>query len=203
LTVLGGAVGLIFNTFFVLFATYYLFRDGTMIASKFFRMLPLDESQVSVLTGRARDVIRVSVYGVLVIAVVQGVLGGLMFWILGIPAVVTWTVVMIIASIIPVVGASIIIAPAVLYLLATGHPGKAVVLALWGVLVVGMADNFLRPRLVGRRTDMHELLVFFSVLGGLQAFGALGFLLGPSVLAVTLAMLEMLQLNRSPAPPRR
>jgi len=108
---------------------------------------------------------------------------------------------MIIASIIPVFGASIIIVPAMLYLLATGHPVKAVVLGLFGQFVIGLVDNLLRPRLVGRRTGMHELLVFFSVLGGLQAFGALGFLLGPSVLALTLAMVEMLQLSRSATPP--
>ena len=200
-TVLGGVLGFVFNAFLVLFTVYYLFRDGTPLASNLMRLLPLKESQVNELTGRVREVIRASVYGVLVIAVVQGVLGGAIFWILGIPAAATWMGLMIIASIIPVFGASIIIVPAMLYLLATGHPVKAVVLGLFGQFVIGLVDNLLRPRLVGRRTGMHELLVFFSVLGGLQAFGALGFLLGPSVLALTLAMVEMLQLSRSATPP--
>lgn len=196
MTALGGVLGFGVDVLFALFTMYYLFRDGAQLKTWFLGLLPFEQSQTEELTQRACLVIRASVSGVLVIAVVQGTLGGIAFWMLGVAAPITWAVVMTIAAIIPVVGSVIIWAPAALYLLVTGHPIKAMILTAWGALVIGMADNLLRPRLVGRKTDMHELLVFFSVLGGIQAFGAFGFLLGPSLLAVTLAMIEMLELTR-------
>jgi len=132
-----------------------------------------------------------SVYGVFTIAIVQGTLGGLAFWILGLPSAIVWGVAMIFLSMIPMLGAFIVWVPAAIYLFATGHYVKGVVLVLWGTLVIGMIDNFLRPKLVGGRTKLHELLIFFAVLGGLQVFGVLGIVLGPVVLAITLALVDV------------
>ncbi len=191
LGVIGGVVGAIVQMFFVVFTMYYLFRDGDKIFAALRDALPLENEQATAIMARTRDVIGASVYGVLAIAIVQGVLGGLAFWILGVPSAIVWGVVMVFLSMIPMLGAFLVWVPAAIYLGLTGHPVKALIMVLWGTLVIGMADNFLRPKLVGERTKLHELLIFFAVLGGLQVFGVLGIVLGPVVLAITLALVDV------------
>lgn len=188
--VLGGALGFLLSTFFVMFTMYYLFRDGEQAVGVLRDMLPLDRARGERLVTRTGDIISASVYGVVVIAVLQGVLGGLMFWLLGLPSPLIWGVVMIVLATIPMLGTFIVWVPAAIFLAVTGQVVKAIVLTVWGGLVIGMVDNLLRPRLVGERTQMHELLIFFSVMGGLQVFGVLGILLGPVVVALGLAMFD-------------
>jgi predicted PurR-regulated permease PerM len=191
LGVIGGVIGAIVQMFFVIFTMYYLFRDGDKIFATVRDALPLDRAQATVIMARTRDVIGASVYGVMAIAVIQGTLGGLAFWTLGVPSAIVWGVVMVFLSMIPMLGAFLVWVPAAAYLALTGHPWKALFMVLWGTLVIGMADNFLRPKLVGERTKLHELLIFFAVLGGLQVFGVLGIVLGPVVLAITLALVQI------------
>ena len=186
----GGAIGLIVQGFFVIITMYYLFRDGERVQDAIGKFLPLQKSQSKALFARTREVIEASVYGVLTVATVQGTLGGLAFWFLGLPSALLWGVVMTLLSVIPMAGSWLVWIPAVAYLLATGHWIKAIALLAWGALVVGTVDNFLRPKLVGKRAHLHELLVFFSVIGGLKVFGFLGLILGPVVLAITIALLE-------------
>jgi predicted PurR-regulated permease PerM len=189
----GGVVGFIVEVFFVIFTMYYLFRDGERLRAAAYDMMPLSGPQAREILDRTGEVIGASVYGVLVIAVIQGVLGGLAFWVLGLPSPLLWGVVMVFLSMIPMLGAFIVWVPAAIYLVLTGHWAKAVMLAVWGALVIGSVDNFLRPKLVGERTRLHELLVFFSVLGGLQVFGVLGIVLGPVIVAITIALLDVLR----------
>ena len=191
LGIIGGVVGFIVQMFFVIFTMYYLFRDGDRIFNVVRDSLPLEQDQAIVIMERARDVIGASVYGVLAIAVIQGTLGGLAFWALGVPSALVWGVVMTFLSMIPMLGSFLVWVPAALYLAATGHYVKALLLVLWGTLVIGMVDNFLRPKLVGSRTKLHELFIFFAVLGGLQVFGVLGIVMGPVVLAVTMALIDI------------
>ena len=188
---LGGAIGILVQMFFVVFTMYYLFRDADRIFAAIRDALPLEKKQAEAILARTRDVVGASVYGVFSIAIVQGALGGLAFWVLGLPSAIVWGVAMIFLSMIPMLGAFIVWVPAAIYLFATGHYVKGVVLVLWGTLVIGMIDNFLRPKLVGGRTKLHELLIFFAVLGGLQVFGVLGIVLGPVVLAITLALVDV------------
>jgi predicted PurR-regulated permease PerM len=200
LGVVGGAVSVIVQTFLVIFAMFYLFRDGDAIRRAAYEMLPLEHSQTHDVLSRTKEVIGATVYGVIVIAAIQGVLGGLIFWTLGLPSPLLWGVVMFFLSMIPMAGAFLVWAPASLFLAFTGEWTRAAVLVAWGVLVVGSIDNFLSPRLVGKRTRLHELLVFFSVLGALEVFGVIGLVLGPVIVAITLALLEMVrQANRPPA----
>jgi predicted PurR-regulated permease PerM len=187
----GGLVGIIVEVFFVIFTMYYLFRDGDKIVRALPNFLPLERSQSERILARTRDVISASLYGVLVIALIQGALGGLMFWILGVPSAILWAVVMTFLSMIPMAGSFFVWVPAAIYLAATGHWSKAIILVVWGTLVIGTIDNFLRPKLVGERTKLHELFIFFSVLGGLKVFGVVGIVLGPVVLAITLALLDV------------
>lgn len=187
----GGLVGVVVEIFFVIFTMYYLFRDGHKIVNALPDVLPLERAQSEKILARTREVISASLYGVLVIASIQGALGGLMFWILGLPSPLVWAVVMTLLSMIPMAGAFIVWVPAAIFLALTGFWGKAIILTIWGALVIGTVDNFLRPKLVGEKTKLHELFIFFSVLGGLKVFGILGIVLGPVVLAITLALLDV------------
>ncbi len=194
----GGLAGAVVQIFFVIFTMYYLFRDGESIRHGLRDALPLEKAQSQEIFIRTRDVISASVYGVLVIAAIQGALGGLAFWMLGMPSPLLWGVVMLVFSMIPVAGSFIVWVPAAIFLAVSGSLIKAVVLAAWGLLVIGTVDNFLRPKLVGEKTRLHELLIFFSVLGGLQVFGVLGLVLGPVVVAVTLALLDVFRQAERP-----
>jgi predicted PurR-regulated permease PerM len=197
LGMVGGVIGTVFQIFFVIFTMYYLFRDADKIVQAIGDFLPLEKPRCEAMFSRIQEIISASVYGVVTIAAIQGTLGGLAFWILGVPSPVLWAVLMTFVCMIPMVGSWLVWVPAAIYLLATGHWAKAIVLVLWGALAVSTIDNILRPKLVGRQTKLHELLVFFSVLGGLKVFGMLGIILGPVVLAITLALVEALRMNES------
>lgn len=188
-SVLGSALGFLVNVAFVCFTMFYLFLDGDKFVVVLRDWLPLEPAESDALLLRCREIIYASVYGVVVLAAIQGCLGGAMFWLLGLPSPLLWTLVMVILSTIPMLGTFVVWVPAALWLAITGAWGKAVALVLWGTLVIASSDNLLRPHLVGSRTRMHDLLIFFAVLGGLQAFGMLGILLGPVVLAVGISLL--------------
>jgi predicted PurR-regulated permease PerM len=202
LGLVGGVLGVVVQIFFIIFTMYYLFRDGAKIVNALPDVLPLERAQSEDILARTRDVISASVNGVLVIAAIQGALGAIAFFALGVPSALVWGVVMTFLSLIPMAGAFIVWVPAAIFLAVTGHWVKAVLLVAWGAFVIGTADNFLRPKLVGEKTKLHELFIFFSVLGGLQVFGVLGLVLGPVVLAITLALLEVMRhADRPPVAP--
>ena len=196
---LGKVLGAAFKIFLVIVAMYYLFRDAERVKAAAHDVLPLEWEQSHAIFERTREVINASIYGVLVIAAIQGTLGGLAFWFLGLSSPLMWGAVMFLLSMIPVIGSTIVWIPTAVYLLVTGHVFKGVFLVCWGVLVIAMMDNLLRPRLVGRRTRLHELIVFFSVLGGLTVFNALGLVIGPVVVAITLALLDVFRRAHRPA----
>ena len=187
---MGNIIGTIVKSFFVVFTMYYLFRDGERIVSALPSVLPLRPLQSEAIIVRTEQVVSASVYGVVTIAALQGVLGGLAFWALGIPSPMLWAVLMTFICMIPVLGSFLVWLPLSIYLIVKGHWTKAVLLIVWGALVISMVDNFLRPRLIRNQTKLHELFVFFSVLGGISVFGLLGIVLGPVVLAITLGLLQ-------------
>jgi predicted PurR-regulated permease PerM len=193
LVVVGGAVGAVTQMALVVFTLFYFFRDGPDIQHAVYGMVPLERGHWRDIVTRTRDVIGATVYGVLAISAIQGTLGTFIFWVLGLPSPLLWGVVMFFLCMIPMAGAFLVWAPAALYLALTGSLLQAGILVVWGVLVIGGIDNILSPRLVGRRASLHELLIFFGVLGGLQVFGVLGLVLGPVVVAMTLALIEMLR----------
>jgi predicted PurR-regulated permease PerM len=200
LVMVGGAVGAVVQMVLVVFTLFYLFRDGDRLRHAIYDMLPLKRIQMHDIAARTKEVIAATIYGVLVIAAIQGTLGTIIFSILGLPSPLLWGVVMFFLSMIPMAGAFLVWVPAAIYLALTGAYVKALVLVAWGFLVIGTIDNFLSPRLVGRRARLHELLIFFGVLGGIEVFGVLGLVLGPVTVAVTLALIEMMrQAYRPPA----
>jgi predicted PurR-regulated permease PerM len=199
LSLVGKVLFVVTKIFFVVFTMYYFFRDSERIRAALVDVLPLEHEQSEQIFAHTREVITASVNGVIVIAAVQGTLGGIAFAALGIPSPLLWGAVMFVTSMIPLGGSALVWAPCALFLLLTGHWIKALVLVLWGALVIGMLDNILRPKLVGNRTRLHELLVFFSVIGGLAVFGPLGLVVGPVVVAITLALLDVFRQLQRPA----
>jgi predicted PurR-regulated permease PerM len=186
----GNLLGGIVKTFFVVFTMYYLFRDGDQIVKRLPAALPVSVQQGEAIIVRTREVVSASVYGVVTIATLQGLLGGFAFWVLGVPSPVLWAVLMTFVCMVPIAGSFLVWLPLSLYLMASGHWIKGVLLIVWGALVVSTIDNFLRPRLIKNQTKLHELFVFFSVLGGISVFGLLGLVLGPVVLAITVGLLQ-------------
>ncbi|KYZ86974.1 AI-2E family transporter [Alcanivorax sp. KX64203] len=167
------------NLGLMLYLTFFLLRDGPALVNLLIRALPLGDDRERMIFSKFAEVTRATVKGNLVIAVIQGALGGLIFWILGMPAAVLWAVVMALLSLIPALGASLVWVPVALYMYAVGDVTEALILVLFGVFVIGLVDNLLRPVLVGRDTKLPDYLVLFSTLGGLTLFGITGFALGP------------------------
>ena len=190
LNVAGQVLGVLVKFAFTLFALFYVLRDADAIGRATIKLLPLDETQARRVFKRCRDVIKASVQGVMVIAAVQGVIGGVMFAAVGLPSSILWGFVMFITALVPAVGSAIVWVPAMLFLGVTGHYWKAGIILFVGGVVVSSIDNVLRPRLVGEKAGLHDLVIFFSVLGGLQAFGLAGLFVGPVVVALTLAIIE-------------
>ena len=186
----GNVLSTIVKAFFVVFTMYYLFRDGDKIVKALPGVMPLKRSQSEAILARTGQVISASVYGVVTIAVIQGILGGLAFWILGVPSPTLWAAIMTFICMIPIAGSFFVWIPVAIYLGLTGHWTKALLMALWGGFVISTIDNFLRPKLMRQYTKLHELLVFFAVLGGMQVFGLLGIVMGPVVLALTIGLLN-------------
>ena len=187
----------------MLYLTFFLLRDGPKLVNMLIRALPLGDDRERLLFNKFAEVTRATIKGNLVVAAVQGALGGLIFWILGIPAALLWGVVMALLSLIPAVGAGLIWLPVGLYLYAVGDTVEATVLILFGVLVIGLVDNLLRPILVGRDTKLPDYLVLFSTLGGLALFGITGFALGPLLAGLFVAFWQIFieEFNMAPASP--
>ncbi|OGV69462.1 MAG: AI-2E family transporter [Lentisphaerae bacterium RIFOXYA12_FULL_48_11] len=180
-------------TFYLLF---FFLRDRRAVLHLLRSLAPLSEVEMDQLLSRVNDTIYATIYGTLAVSAVQGLLGGLMFWWLGLPAPLLWGVVMAVLAVLPVLGAFVVWIPAALFLVLAGSWGKALILAVWGLIVVGGLDNLLRPILVGNRLKLHTVIVFMSVVGGLILFGPVGLILGPVVLTITVVLLEIWRRRR-------
>jgi predicted PurR-regulated permease PerM len=175
-------------TFYMLF---YMLRDRASAMQSLRSLSPLSPLDMSQLFSDVTDTVHATVYGTLVVSVVQGVLGGLMFWWLGLPEPLVWGVVMGLLAVVPVLGAFIIWVPAAVFLALDGQVGSALLLTAWGAIVVGGIDNLLYPMLVGTRLKMHTVVAFVSIVGGLIVFGPAGLILGPVVFTVTRLLLQV------------
>jgi len=189
----------VFNLGLVIFTTYFLFRDGPTLMVKFKRAIPLPESETEEIVTRMQEMIHATLYGGVAVALAQGTLGGIAFWIVGLPSPAIWGATMFFFSFLPVVGAAIIWIPAAIVLLAQGNVGKGIFLLLWGTFAISTVDNIIRPWVIGGRTRLPMLLIFFSVLGGVKVFGFIGLVLGPVVLSIGLTLLEIFRRKLAPA----
>ena len=178
---------------------FYFLRDQETILATLRSFVPLSELETSRLFARVTETIRISLYGKVVVAVIQGGLGGLIFWWIGLPAPAFWGFVMALLSVLPVLGAFVIWVPAAVVLALQGQWGKALLLTAWGFLIVHPVDNFLGPVLVGTKLHLHTLFIFFSVIGGLAAFGASGVVVGPVTMAIAISLYDTWQQRLSDA----
>jgi predicted PurR-regulated permease PerM len=183
------AIGFLLTFYFL----FYFLRDRRTALTSVLSLSPLSENELAQIAARVVDTIHATFYGTIVCAAVQGTLGGLMFLWLGLPAPLVWGVIMGLLAIVPIFGAFIVWIPAAAFLALDGHWAKALVLTGWGSIVIGGIDNVLYPVLVGNRLRLHTVPAFVSVVGGLVVFGTPGVVLGPIVVTVTLALLEIWQ----------
>jgi predicted PurR-regulated permease PerM len=190
-TVVKGISTFVASFFFTLLSLYYLFKDGDALFRKFKEIIPVPPKEKDLLILRFKDMVFATIYGGILIAVIQGVLGGLAFWILGIHSPVLWGTAMAFLSFIPIGGTALVWGPAALLLLLQGSYLDGVILLAIGVFGIGMVDNLLRPYFISSRTNIHSLLLFFAVLGGIQAFGLIGIVVGPLIATLCLTLIEI------------
>lgn len=179
-----GTFEFLVSFFIMLYLLFFFLRDGPELVRNIRLAVPLADAQKRRLQLRFTRVVRATVKGNLLVAATQGALGGLIFWFLDIPSALLWAVVMGFLSLLPAVGAAVIWVPVAMYFLLAGTLWKGVVLLLFGVFVIGLVDNVLRPILVGRDTKMPDYLILVSTLGGMAVFGLNGFVIGPMVAAL-------------------
>ena len=184
------------NLCIVLYLLFFFLRDGDDVARRIRTAVPLHPNQQRELFDMFTTVIRATVKGNVVTAIAQGVLGGLIFWILNVHAPVLWAVVMAFLSLLPAVGAALIWLPVAIYFLVTGATWQGIVLIAFGVLVIGLVDNLLRPILVGKDTKLPDYVVLISTLGGMAIFGLNGFVIGPLIAAMFMAVWEIFVASR-------
>jgi predicted PurR-regulated permease PerM len=187
----------IVNLFIMLYLLFFLLRDGDTLSKRIRDAIPLRAEQRRDLFNKFTAVIRATVKGNIVVALVQGALGGLIFWFLGVHAPVLWAVLMAFLSLLPAVGSAMIWLPVAIYFLVTGAMWQGVVLIAFGVLVIGLVDNVLRPILVGKDTKMPDYVVLISTLGGMAIFGVNGFIIGPVIAAMFIATWDIFSASRS------
>ena len=177
--------------FVMLYLLFFLLRDGDVVSRRIREAIPMQPQRQRNLAGRFATVIRATIKGNLVVALVQGALGWLIFLILGVGAPVLLGVLIAILSLLPAVGAPVVWVPVAIYLFAVGQTWQAIVLTLFGALVIGSADNILRPILVGKDTKLPDYLVLISTLGGIAVFGVNGFVIGPVIAALFVTVWEI------------
>jgi predicted PurR-regulated permease PerM len=200
----GGTVHFLLSLFILLYAMFFFLKGGTATLDKILAYLPLPDEDKRRLADRFISVSRATIKGTLVVGLVQAALGGLAFWIAGIPGVAFWSVLMFLLSVLPGIGVALVWVPAAIYLMIVDRTGAAIGLTVWCAAVVGTVDNLLRPALVGKDTQIPDLLILVGTLGGLTLFGAAGLILGPIVVALFITVWEIYgstfrDLLRSPA----
>ena len=181
------------QTFVMLYILFYLLRKGPDILHKILHIIPLGARKEKRLIKKFIRTSRATIKGTLIIGIIQGILGGILFWAVGIGGALLWGSVMAVLSIIPAVGAGLIWGPAGILLIVSGQVTEGVIVLFAGTLIIGMVDNVLRPPLVGKDTQMPDVLVLLSTLGGLALFGVSGFIIGPIITSLFIAMWEMFE----------
>jgi len=179
------------NFFLVVISLYYIFKDGDQFLGKVRQALPLVPEDRELLFERLEEMIYATLYGGILVALLQGFLGGFAFWLLGVSAPIFWGTIMAFFSFLPIVGPVLVWGPVVVTFFFQGSVVKGIILLIWGAAVVGLSDNFLRPILISKRTKLHTILLFFGVLGGVKGFGLLGFIVGPLVVTICITILDI------------
>ena len=189
--ILKGLSTFLFSFFFTLLSLYYLFKDGDHFFLRVKEILPVPPKERDLLIGRFQEMVNAAIFGGILIAIIQGLLGGLAYWVLGLHSPVLWGTAMAFFSFIPIGGTALIWGPTCIILFIQGAFLEGIILLLIGVIVISMVDNFLRPFFISSKTKIHPLLLFFAVLGGLQVFGLIGLVAGPLIATICLTLIEI------------
>ncbi|HJZ11161.1 MAG TPA: AI-2E family transporter, partial [Acidobacteriota bacterium] len=187
----GGAIQVIVSLFVTLFIMFYFFKDGESLLEKLKYLIPLDEKHKEAIITRFISVSRASIRGTIFIGLTQSAVGALTLWLFGVGSPLLWAVVMAVLSLIPMLGAWLVMHSAVVLQLLMGNIWQAVGIFLITVFIISTIDNVLRPRLVGQFAGMHDLIIFFSAIGGISTFGPMGFIVGPVIAAFFMAILDI------------
>lgn len=183
------------SLFLLVFMLFYFLRDGKKITNLILELSPLSAAYDSALFEKLEVAVAGVLKGSFLIALIQGIVATVGFLIFGVPQPILWGSFTVLSALVPTVGTSISLIPAILFLFLTGHTGAGIGMAIWGAFAVGAIDNIVGPKLVGSRINLHPLLVLLSVLGGIQLFGFLGFLFGPIIMSVFAALIELYRKN--------
>ena len=184
------------SLFVTLYLAFFLIRDGEEVSRSMRHAVPLASAHKRELVDKFTTVIRATVKGNLLVAAIQGTLGGIAFWFLGVNGALLWGVLMAFLSLVPAVGAALVWVPVAAYFFITGGYWQGVALTAWGVLVIGLIDNLLRPILVGKDTRMPDYVVMITTLGGIAVFGINGFVIGPAIAAMFIAVWHIYGVTR-------
>lgn len=187
----GDALTVILNFIFMSFSIFFILKDGTDFLKRFRDYMPFSEEQKDRLTVQMRDIIVSTIYGGVIVAIIQGLIGGITYSLLGIQAPVIWGVATAVASFVPLLGAFAIWGPIAGYLFIQGSIINGLILTVVGIFGISLIDNILKPIIIGSRTKMPVLVIFFSVLGGIKLFGLIGLIMGPFVLAIFVSVIEI------------
>jgi len=196
--VIANGTKMVFYFFLMIFTMYYFFKDGEKLIYKIKRLMPLPKEQIDTVFSQLHDVIQATMYGGMVVALLQGFLGGLLFMIMGIPSPVFWGAIMAFLAILPFVGAFIVYVPAGIILFFGGAYLKGLLIIAIGTLVISQSDNLIRPYLIAGKTTLHPLMLFLTILGGIYIFGLLGLIIGPLIAAVFTTLLKTFELKLHP-----
>jgi predicted PurR-regulated permease PerM len=186
-----GSLNVASGTVIALLFLFFFMRDREQVLEAMRALLPLSEKEDAIMFKRIGDTVHAILYGTLAVAAVQGTLGAFIFWALDLPAPFLWGCAMAAMAIVPMFGTAVIWLPAALFLALEGDTGKAAILVAYGMLVIGLIDNLLQPMIVEKRLHVHLVPVFISIVGGIYAFGGVGLILGPAILAVAIALLDI------------
>lgn len=189
-----GTTNFFVSLFFMLITMYYLFKDGEYFVERLMHLTPLSDKYDRKLFDKFRDVSKSTILSSLVTAIIQGILGAIAYFFVGVP-VLFLGVATGIASLIPIVGTALVWVPVVIVLAVSGHWFSAGFLLLWGVVIIAMSDNLIRTKMIESKSKIHPLLVFFSIFGGLKLWGVLGIIFGPLVLAILLTVIHIYELE--------
>jgi len=188
---IGNIVSKVIDIVFVFLTVFFLLLDGPKFLNKIQEYIPFSKTQKETLIKQVKDIVISTIYGGVTVAFIQGIIGGISFFILGIPSAVLWGLCMFLASFVPILGTFIIWGPGAAYLFFNGFILKGFILILIGIFIISMVDNILRPLIVKGKTRLPTILIFFSILGGIKLFGLIGFIMGPLILALFISLLEI------------
>ena len=190
-TILSSVVAIFTGIVLMFISIFFFLRDGSKFKKVLIDFSPLSDKYDEQIFGKIKNTVHSTVKGVILVAIIQGVLSGIGMWIFGVPNATLWGSVSAVASLVPGLGTAIVFIPAIAYMLIIDNTAFALGLLLWGVVIVGLVDNFLTPYLYSRSVEIHQLIMLFAVLGGLIAFGPIGFIFGPIVIALFFSLIDI------------